>query len=734
MNDTSGLPAHPLDLDRARLVSGTHHDPHSVLGRHPNGSGGTIVRVFHPDAEAAELILDDSGSHPLTHLGGGLFEGTFGEVKPGYRARFTFGGSTYWERADPYCFLPTVGELDLYLFAEGTHRRLWDALGARPMVVDGIAGTSFSVWAPCAQRVSVVGDFCGWDGRLFPMRSLGQSGVWELFIPGVGPGALYKFEILGQNGELRVKADPMGRQMELPPRTASIVSESTFQWTDDDYRWLSREKDIRRQPVHIYELHLGSWARVVEDGNRSLSYRELAPRLAEHVKALGFTHVEFMPLAEHAFYPSWGYQVTGYYAPTSRYGTPDDLRYLINYLHNQGIGVIMDWVPAHFPKDDFALRRFDGSALYEHEDVRRGEHPDWGTLIFNYGRSEVRSFLIANAIYWLEEFHIDAIRVDAVASMLYLDYSRKADEWVPNEYGGRENIAAIHFLRALNTAVHEQCPGCFTIAEESTSWGGVTAPPEEGGLGFTFKWNMGWMHDTLEYFKKEPIHRKYHQDQLTFAMLYEYTERFINSISHDEVVHGKRSLIEKMPGDIWQRLANLRVLLAYQVTRPGKQLVFMGTEIGQHTEWNVDGSVDWHLAEFPERKQLLEFVAQLGKLYREYPELWQNDPDPSGFSWIDCSDRENSVLAFRREIAGQERHLIVVLNLTPVPRDDYLIGVPRAGAYRIRLDSDRSEFGGSGYVKKDAYGADGAPMHGFSQSVKLTLPPLGVLVLEPILG
>ncbi len=716
------------------LERAEYYNPHAVLGAHPvepHLGGGVIVRSFHPDAEACDVIVAGEAPRPMQPLGHGVFGLHLPDAKVPlqYRLRFGFAGGASWERGDPYSYLPTVGEMDLYLLGEGTHRRLWQALGARPLVVDGVPGTSFAVWAPSAKRVSVVGEFNRWDGRLFPMRSLGSSGVWELFVPGAKAGDLYKFEVKTQLGDLRVKTDPLAQRMECPPQTASIVHESGYEWGDDAWMTQRAQKDITREPVNIYELHLGSWARIPEEGHRSLSYREVAPRLVEHVKKLGFTHIELMPLAEHAFYPSWGYQVTGYFAPTARYGSPDDLKYFVDYCHRHGIGVIMDWVPAHFPKDDFSLRRFDGTALYEHEDSRLGEHPDWGTLIFNYGRNEVKSFLVANAVYWVKEFHIDGLRVDAVASMLYLDYSRNEGQWIPNVYGGRENIDAIDFLRAMNTAVREESPGAFTVAEESTAWGGITRPPETGGLGFTFKWNMGWMHDTLGYFQKEPVHRKYHQDQLTFAMLYENTERFINSISHDEVTHGKGSLIEKMPGDFWQKLANLRLLLAYQFTRPGKQLMFMGTEIGQHGEWNVDGSVDWHLADHPQRRALLAYVAELGKLYAERPELWRGDPDADSFEWIDCTDRDNSVLVYVRKVEGS--HAVVVLNLTPVPRDDYRIGVPHAGRYVERLSTDDKRWGGSDYGTPHELWTEPVPSHGRAQSLNLRLPPLGALVLIP---
>jgi 1,4-alpha-glucan branching enzyme len=729
--DDHQLTVDPFEAER--LALGEHHDPHAILGAHPLEGGGVVVRAFHPDAEGCVVVRDGQPDLELHPVGHGIFAGRVeGAGLPlRYRLRFYFSNGSTWERPDPYAFLPTVGEMDLYLLGEGTHRRLYEALGARLITQDGVRGVAFAVWAPNARRVSLIGEFNGWDGRLMPMRCLGRSGVWEIFVPGLERFTLYKFEVKSGGGELRVKTDPLARKMELPPSTASVVDDAPFTWSDQRWMDARAERDHTRSPISIYELHLGSWARVVEEGNRSLSYREIAPRLVEHCHKLGYTHVEFLPLAEHAFYPSWGYQVTGYYAPTARYGDPIDLKYMVNYLHEHGIGVIMDWVPAHFPKDDFALRRFDGTALYEHDDHRRGEHPDWGTLIFNYGRAEVRAFLIANAIYWLREFHIDGLRVDAVASMLYLDYSREDGQWVPNVYGGRENLEAIDFLRQFNIAVREEAPGALTIAEESTAWGGVSRAPEEGGLGFTFKWNMGWMHDTLGYFQKEPIHRKYHQDQLTFAMLYEYTERFINSISHDEVVHGKGALIEKMPGDFWQKLANLRVLFAYQATRPGKQLTFMGGEIGQHAEWDVDGSLDWHLTEHPQRKALLHFVSRLGEVYKQTEELWRADPDPESFCWIDCADRDNSVLSYQRRIPGTGRHVVMVMNLTPVPRDDYRIGMPEAGRYRVLLNTDATEFGGSGYLPAQEVHTEYHGAHGHPQSVSLCLPPLSLLVLRP---
>src|SRR5262245_25444429 len=559
--------------DRSRLLAGEHSSPHSILGLHPanvDGRSGAIVRAFHPDATDVDCLTPNGDWQPLEPQGGGLFSRFLPSVTPpcDYRLRFRFADGNTWERRDPYRFLPTLGDMDLYLFGEGNHRDLWKLLGAHPRRVEEVDGVSFAVWAPNARRVSVVGDFCRWDGRLFPMRQLGASGIFELFIPDVEPGALYKYEILTQEGMLRPKADPLSLAMERPPGTASrVVALDTYRWSDREWMSARSRRDPHREPLLVYEVHLGSWARVPEEGNRSLTYREIAPRLAEHVKRFGFTHVELLPVMEHPFEGSWGYQVSGYYAPSARFGSPDDFRYLVETLHRAGIGVILDWVPAHFPKDDFALRRFDGTPLYEHADPRKGEQPDWGTLIFNYGRNEVRNFLLASALYWLEEFHIDGLRVDAVASMLYLDYSRKAGEWIPNRHGGRENLEAINFLTALNTMVAEEQPGCFTVAEESTAWPGVTRPIADGGLGFTLKWNMGWMHDTLHYFALDPVHRRHHQNDLTFSMLYEYSERFLMPLSHDEVVHGKGSLLNKMAGDVWQKFANLRLLLAYQYTR-----------------------------------------------------------------------------------------------------------------------------------------------------------------------
>ncbi len=720
------------------LLKGDSSNPHGVLGAHKDekaGAAGVTIRAMHPEAERVECLFAGGRTLELEPADGadGIFAGFIaGASLPlRYRLRFHFADGAVWERGDPYRFLPTVGELDLHLFNEGTHRRLWQMLGAHARTVDGESGTSFALWAPNARRVSVVGDFNGWDGRLLPMRSLGASGVWELFVPGVEPGSLYKFEILTRDRSIRIKTDPYARAMEVPPGTASrIVPPDEYGWSDAAWMEERARRDFAREPMSVYELHIGSWARVPEEHGRPLGYREIAPRLVEHVKRLGFTHIELLPIMEHPFAGSWGYQVTGYYAPSARYGTPDDFRYFVDYCHQSGIGVILDWVPAHFPKDDFALRRFDGTALYEHEDPRLGEHPDWGTLIFNYGRAEVRNFLLANALYWLLEFHVDGLRVDAVASMLYLDYSRKSGEWLRNRYGGRENLEAMELLRTMNEQAHQEAPGCITVAEESTAWPGVTKPVSEGGLGFSLKWNMGWMHDTLQYFSLDPVYRSHHQGQLTFAMIYEYSEKFVMPLSHDEVVHGKRSLLDKMPGDIWQKFANLRLLLAYMFTRPGKKLLFMGTELAPWNEWNHDSSVDWHLRDDARHGAFEGYLERLGALYLEHPALWRMDYETDGFQWIDTADVHNSVVSYLRRGGGEQ--LVIALNLTPVPREHYRIGVPLAGAYSRIFCSDDLRFGGSGIGGSGVITAEAAPFHGFGQSLELTLPPLGALVLAPV--
>jgi len=720
--------------ERDALVAGRHSDPHHVLGAHPatrGGRAGAVLRAFHPEAKSATCILPDGERVALEPIARGLWEAFLPDrsVPFAYRLHFRFASGAEWERDDPYRFAPTLGELDLHLIGEGRHWRLWEVLGANACCIDGTHGVRFAVWAPNAIGVSVVGDFCTWDGRLFPMRSLGGSGVFELFIPDIAPGMLYQFEIRTAGGVLREKADPLARQTEHPSAMAARVHVSRYQWGDDAWMRALAAREPRREPLAIYEVHLGSFARVPEEGNRVLGYREIAPRLAAQAKRFGFTHIELLPVMEHPFTPSWGYQVTGYYAPTARYGEPDDLRFLIDHCHQQGLGVILDWVPAHFPRDDWALRHFDGTPLYEHADPKRAAHPDWGTLIFDYGRVEVKNFLIANALYWLETFHADGLRVDAVASMLYLDYSRKPGEWAPNREGGRENIEAVAFLRELTSLVDERHPGCMMFAEESTAWPGVTRPAAEHGLGFTFKWNLGWMHDTLRYLRRDPVHRCFHHDELSFAMLYEYDEFFVMPLSHDEVVHGKGSLLSKLPGDDAQRFAQLRVLLTYQWTRPGKQLVFMGTELAPYNEWNFDASLDWHLADDPARRGLQHYLEDLGRVYREWPCFWRWDHDPAGFAWIDCHDRDNSVLSYQRR--DGDAFALVILNLTPVPRFDYRIGAPAAGAYRELLASDASHYGGSGRTLQGWIETEAVPWHGRPQSLRLDLPALSAWVLVP---
>jgi len=717
-----------------RLVGGESHDPHAILGAHPFDGGktpGVVIRAMHPDAQSAEIRFDDGGSLEMKRIhSGGLFAAAVrGRSWPiSYKVRFAFADGGVWEHRDPYAFMPTLGDIDIYLHGEGTHRRLYERLGAHPRIEGGHGGVAFAVWAPNARRVSVIGDFNGWDGRLHPMRMMGNSGIWELFIPDIGPGAKYKYEIKAPDGTLRLKTDPYAFFMEGPPDCASIVWETgQYEWRDAAWMKERGLKEPRRSPMAIYEVHLGSWMRT-EDG-RWLSYRELGSRLVEHAKKFGITHIELLPVAEHPFDGSWGYQVTGYFAATNRFGTPDDFKYFVDICHQNGIGVILDWVPAHFPKDDYSLRWFDGTALYEHLDPRQAEHRDWGTLIFNFGRHEVRNFLLASALFWLDEYHIDALRVDAVASMVYLDYSREEGEWVPNRYGGKENLHAIDFIRRLNEAVYAQFPGCFTIAEESTSWQGVTLPTYLGGLGFGFKWNMGWMHDTLEYFSKEPVHRSYHHNQLTFSMLYAYSENFVLPLSHDEVVHGKKSLLGKMPGDEWQKFAALRLLMAYMYTHPGKKLFFMGTETAPEHEWNHDRGLDWDRHSHPLRKGLQVFMSDLGRLYLEDASLWEWDSEPRGFSWIDCQDWRQSVVSYLRSCS--RGYLVCIFNMTPVVRHNYRVGVPEAGRYRERINTDSELYGGSNVGNGGSMQTEPVEFHGYSQSLSLTLPPLGCLILAP---
>ena len=720
------------------LVEVQHRSPHELLGMHPLGDGkGLVVRAFVPRAAKVEIQPVHEKNKPAIKLErvheAGLFEGLTRAADRVYAYDLVITDSQNHTRRtrDPYSFLPTLGESDLFLFGKGDERRIYEKMGAQLRTIDGVPGVSFAVWAPNARRVSVVGDFNDWDGRRHPMRSLGASGVWEIFVPGAGEGAHYKFEIKNCHDQLVLKTDPYGFFFETPPKTASIVWDTRkFRWTDD--LWLQRRRDRNplRSPMSIYEVHLGSWRK--KSVGESPNYRELAEPLIQYVKQMGFTHVEFMPVAEHAFYPSWGYQVTGFYAPTGRYGTPADFQFLVDALHQAEIGVLIDWVPAHFPRDDWALANFDGTALYEHQDPRKGEHQDWGTLIFNYGRHEVSNFLTANALFWCERFHVDGLRVDAVASMLYLDYSRKEGQWIANQYGGRENLEAIDFLRKFNHLTHVEFPGVTTIAEESTAWPLVTRPPYLGGLGFSFKWNMGWMHDTLGYFSRDPVHRKYHYNDLTFAMLYHHHENFILPLSHDEVVHGKGSLARRMPGDDWQRFANLRALLAYQWLFPGKKLLFMGGEFGQSDEWNANGELEWWLLDAgPYHRGLQRFVQDLNKLYLAVPGLWQSDYDAGGFYWIDCSDHESCIFSFARQNTDRTSELIVVLNLTPVPRYHYRVGLPRPGRWREALNSDAAVFGGSNVGNQGGVVSKDLTWHGQPCSAELTLPPLGAIALQP---
>ena len=708
-------------VDLNALVEGTEADPHRILGPH-----GDVVRAWRPDASAVTLVLSDGTQVPMVQEHpAGVFAAKGVDLPPegaaDYRFEVAYPGGDSWRVDDPYRFWPTLGDVDLYLLGEGRHARLWHRLGARPTVHQGAAGTAFAVWAPGARSVRVVGDCNSWDGRQHPMRRIGSSGVWEIFIPGIGHGSRYKFEILTAAGHITLKADPLATATEAPPETASVVYQSSYEWGDAE--WLQRRRDANpwTSPMSVYECHMASWRHVPEEGDRPLTYREMAEQLPAYLNEMGFTHVEFLPVAEHPFGGSWGYQVTAYYAPTARFGTPDDFRFLVDALHQAGIGVIVDWVPAHFPKDAFALAQFDGTALYEHADPRQGEHPDWGTLVFNFGRHEVSNFLLANALYWIEELHIDGLRVDAVASMLYLDYSREEGQWVPNKFGGRENLEAVEFLRQLNTVVHSEHPGVLTIAEESTSWPGVSRPVYLGGLGFGFKWNMGWMHDSLTYFAKEPVHRRHHHHQLTFGLLYAFSENFVLPISHDEVVHGKGSLINKMPGDKGARVAGLRALLAWMWAHPGKQLLFMGCEIGQEREWSHDRSLDWDLLGDPSHQGVQLLVRELNRIYRDEPALWEVDFEGEGFEWIDANDADQNVLSFCRYSQGGERSLACIANLSGSDRPGYRIGLPRQGSWEVALDTTMVN---GGYRSTEP-----TPWHGFNQSITIDLPSMSVVWL-----
>ena len=729
-----------------RLIKGEHDDPFSILGIHPvsdyEGSVNSLaVRAYIPEA-AKITVIDFSGMDRERYAGYEMKKihesGFFEVVITGRSGIFPYKleitdcmGNTGIE-CDPYSFLPIISEYDLYLFNEGNHHKIYEKLGAHTMNVNGAAGTLFAVWAPCAVRVSVVGDFNRWDGRRHQMRRRGSSGVWEIFIPDIGVGEIYKYEIKTWNNELYLKADPYAFRSEVRPGTASIVCDiDSYTWNDDS--WISRRSgcSIFEMPVSIYEVHLGSWARVPEEDNRFLNYRELADRLVPYVKDMGYTHVELLPVAEHPYDGSWGYQITGYYSVTGRYGSPEDFMYLVDKFHQNGIGVIMDWVPAHFPKDGHGLARFDGTALYEHYDSRQGEHPDWGTHIFNYGRHEVRNFLVSNAVFWLEKYHLDGLRVDAVASMLYLDYGKRNNEWIPNKWGGKENVDAIEFTRQLNATVYKYFSGIMMIAEESTSWALVSKPPYVGGLGFSFKWNMGWMNDYLRYISMDPIYRKYHQNNLTFSIMYAFSENFILVLSHDEVVHGKCSMINKMPGDYWQKFAGLRLSYGYMYGHPGKKLMFMGCEFGQFIEWDCKRSLDWHLLDYDMHKKLMHFVKDLNKLYSKEKALHELDFSHEGFEWIDCHDADRSIVSFIRKGRNPRDMLIFVCNFTPVAYHNYRIGAPFDTYYKEILNSDSEIYGGSNTGNCGRVRAECCVMHGRPFSLNLSIPPLGMLVLKP---
>ena len=727
-------PQPPEDEAVAAIVEGRHGDPFAVLGMHGGEGAPLSVRVFWPGAESVAVHDRTSGKAVATlerlHPGGFFF----GAV-PGRDKRFAYRLSlstqdASWEAEDPYRFPPVLGDMDIYLMAEGSHRRIYEKLGAHPATMEGVAGVTFAVWAPNAKRVSVVGDFNQWDGRRNPMRKRVEAGVWEFFLPGVDVGTLYKFEVLAEgDAPPALKADPVGFQHEVPPATASCVAGlRPLQWNDAEWMAARQEKQGLSAPVSIYEVHLGSWRR--GEGDSLLTYDQLGEELVSYVSDMGFTHIECLPVCEHPFSGSWGYQPVGLFAPTSRFGSHEDFARFVDRCHQAGIGVIIDWVPAHFPADAHGLARFDGTALYEHDDPRLGFHQDWNTLIYNFGRTEVRNFLVANALYWLDRFHIDALRVDAVASMLYLDYSRKADEWIPNEHGGRENLDAIAFLRELNVRVFGDYPGVTTIAEESTAWPQVSRPVDGGGLGFGYKWNMGWMHDTLEYMKQEPVHRKYHHHQMTFGIHYAFSENFVLPLSHDEVVHGKGSLIGRMPGDRWQTFANLRAYFAFMWTHPGKKLLFMGGEFAQENEWNHDRSLDWHLLDDPAHRTMQSLVRDLNRIYRETPALHMRDAEPGGFEWVDATDSDNSVYAYIRNGGPDDPPVLVVCNFTPVVRHDYRLGVPRDGRWVERLNTDAAIYGGTNVGNSGTVFAEPQGWQGRPASLTLTLPPLATIVLQ----
>ncbi|MCU7799698.1 MAG: 1,4-alpha-glucan branching protein GlgB [gamma proteobacterium symbiont of Lucinoma myriamae] len=718
----------PIYNDLSRIIDAKHHDPFSVLGfDEANG----LVRLFMPYTESVFVITSNKTKEPVERLPDSDFFEWQGDIKSlgdHYQLNWIDKSGYEHNNYDPYTFGAQISDFDLHLFTEGKLLKCYNVLGSHAVEVDGITGTLFATWAPNAERVSVIGDFNQWDGRCHPMRIRGGSGVWELFIPGVDPGSLYKYEILNrQSGQVLEKIDPYSQQYEYRPATASITADTTqYQWQDQD--WLAtREEDTwQHSPLSVYELHLGSWQR--DEHNKFLNYRELAHRLVDYIKPLGFTHIELLPITEHPFDGSWGYQATGYFAPSSRFGSIDDFKYFVDYCHQNNIGILVDWVPAHFPKDTHGLAKFDGSALYEHEDPRLGEHQDWGTLIYNLGRNEVKNFLFSSAIFWLDAFHIDGLRVDAVASMLYLDYSREDDQWLPNKYGGNENLEAIDFIKELNHLTHVEYPGTVIIAEESTSWPQVTRPSWLGGLGFTMKWNMGWMHDILSFMQMDPIHRHYHHDKLTFGLLYSFSENFLLPFSHDEVVHGKGSMLGKMPGDEWQKFANLRLLYTFMFTYPGKKLLFMGCEFAQRSEWNFDKALEWQELESASHRGVKDLISQLNKLYTQVPALHYYDFDAQGFDWVDCHDSAQSILIYQRN--GPDDSVIIILNFTPVVRENYRIGVPFGGHYEELFNSDSSYYNGSNIGNDDPIISEATPWMDREHSISITLPPLAGLILK----
>ena len=714
--------AHISDTDRELLTQCRHYDPHGVYGRHPQAAGTAVIRTRQVGATAVAVITPAGDATALEPLGDGIFGAVVTGPAAGedaYQLQVTWPDGATTVQADPYHFLPTLGELDIHLIREGRHERLWDVLGSHVKEIDGVTGTAFAVWAPNAAGVAVIGDFCRWNPNQYPMRSMGNSGVWEVFIPGIGDGTVYKYAIHSKEGWRFDKADPLARRTEEPPKTGSVVTATSYSWKDAEWLRARAKKDYLREPMSIYEVHLGSW-------REGLSYADLSTELVAYVKDMGYTHVEFMPIAEHPFGGSWGYQVSGYYAPSARWGTPEQLKGLIDAFHAEGIGVIMDWVPAHFPKDDFALGRFDGQAVYEHPDWRRGEHKDWGTYIFDFGRNEVRNFLVANALYWLEEYHVDGLRVDAVASMLYLDYSREDGEWAPNQYGGREHLEAVQFLQEMNATVHKHHKGVLTIAEESTSWPGVTSPTDYGGLGFNMKWNMGWMNDTLEYFSKDPVHRSYHHNDITFSLVYAYSEKFVLPFSHDEVVHGKGSLWARMPGDVWNKAAGLRTLFAFMYAHPGKKLLFQGQEFGQVEEWTEAHSLDWHILDGWESEYhqgITQLVKDLNNLYVDDPALYTQDNGPEGFSWAKHDDAANNVLAFIR-YGSEGSKTLCVFNFGGATHLNYKFGVPESGNWRCVLNTDAGVYQGANNLLEENVAAWDTAWDGYGHSLTVFIPAM----------